>query len=278
MTLPVVAVTKPADLAGVENGKLPSSLLVDVDGYGKLHHLAARAFAALVAGCAGIGLPLTFTKGGLYRTYRQQETLFRSRYEIGGTGGGCKTWNGERWCKKVSGLATAAVPGTSNHGWGLAIDTAYDSNEANGVNPEDAAYIKGHPAFDQFVELVGVYGFSFELQSEPWHIRYVTGDDIPQAVLDYESDGTVDPIPQEGTFMQWLDTIRLGSFGNTVTIAQALLRSRGHSSLQVDGQFGGDTENHVRFFQHEFGLVADGIVGPKTWHALGATTPNVDAG
>jgi LAS superfamily LD-carboxypeptidase LdcB len=35
------------------------------------------------------------------------------------------------------------------------------------------------------------YGFSWEIkegaQAEAWHIRYFTGDKIPQAVLDYET-------------------------------------------------------------------------------------------
>jgi hypothetical protein len=30
-------------------------------------------------------------------------------------------------------------------------------------------------------------GWSWELQSEPWHIRYVAGDKVPQAVLDFEA-------------------------------------------------------------------------------------------
>jgi hypothetical protein len=43
-----------------------------------------------------------------------------------------------------------------------------------------------------------------------------------------------------------------------------------HPPLKVDGSFGPNTFNAVRDFQWSFYLTEDGIVGPKTWHALGA--------
>lgn len=190
MTLPIHPVTLPSDLAGQKNGQLPAHLLKQVHARGLLHHNAARGFAAFVDAAGKRGLPLTFTYGGMYRSYAEQETLFRSRYSPDGQHGGCKTWNGVQWCKKlVNGKvpATAAVPGTSNHGWGLAIDTAFDTDPTDGLGPDDAAYIASHPQFVWFRDNAINYGFSFELQSEPWHIRWVTGDVIPQAVLDFEA-------------------------------------------------------------------------------------------
>jgi peptidoglycan hydrolase-like protein with peptidoglycan-binding domain len=296
MTLPIAPVSRPADLTGQTNGRLSSALLRPVPGGGRLHHLAARAWEALVIHAMAHGkLPLTYTHGGTYRDFASQERLFRSRYEIGGAHGGCKTWNGERWCKKlVNGRvpATAATPGTSNHGWGLAIDTAYDSNPANGVHPDDAAYIKGHAGWAWLLANAERFGFSWELQSEPWHIRYVAGDTLPQAVLDWERFAASlapapapapapsptpapTPVPTPapapgGRKMQWLDTLRRGASGqnrNTVMILQALLASMGYS-VQVDGQFGVQTENLVRWAQGIRGLTTDGVVGPVTWDAL----------
>jgi hypothetical protein len=186
----------PADLAVQSNGRLPDGLLTSVDGGGRLHHLAARAWSALVADAwASVGLPLTYTYGGTYRPYSAQETLFMSRYSPSGTGGGCKTWNGVRWCKKSANLATAAVPGTSNHGWGLAIDSAWDKDLSDGLGPDDAVGITSHPGWSWLLANAERFGFSWELQSEPWHLRYVAGDAVPAAVLAFEQPTPAPPPP-----------------------------------------------------------------------------------
>lgn len=204
MSFPIAPVSMPADLVGKSNGKLPDGLLSPVAGDGRLHHLAARAWNALVAAAwSEVGLPLTFTYGGTYRTYASQETLFRSRYDPNGTGGGCKTWNGVRWCKKSSNLATAAVPGTSNHGWGLAVDSAWDRDLTDGIGPDDAAGITSHPGWSWLLENADRFGFSWELQSEPWHLRYVTGDQVPAAVIAFENPPTSpQPIQQENDMVR----------------------------------------------------------------------------
>jgi LAS superfamily LD-carboxypeptidase LdcB len=64
-----------------------------------------------------------------------------------------------------------ATPATSNHGWGLAVDV-WGANNGR---------------LDWMLQNCDKYGFSWEIQSEPWHIRYVCGDKLPQAVLDYEA-------------------------------------------------------------------------------------------
>jgi LAS superfamily LD-carboxypeptidase LdcB len=73
----------------------------------------------------------------------------------------------------------AAVPGTSNHGWGLAIDLAEKVNgKAVSISPRSVKWLIKHAA---------QYGFCAEAQSEPWHWRYFTGDKIPAAVLAFEA-------------------------------------------------------------------------------------------
>lgn len=176
-------VTLPANLVGVPNGKLSDDLLETIGPSGRLHETAARSWRALRAAAADAGFNLTYTFGGTYRTYAQQEALFRSRYSPQGTFGGCKAWDGQRWCLKGP-YAMAAVPGTSNHGLGLAVDTALDLDPSDGVGPDDAVSIM--PAIPWLVANAERFGWSWEAQSEPWHLRYVTGDVIPQAVLDFE--------------------------------------------------------------------------------------------
>lgn len=67
-------------------------------------------------------------------------------------------------------------------------------------------------------------------------------------------------------------TIRLGSKGSEVKALQELLNKAGYN-LVVDSDFGPKTEAAVIAFQKAHADVcgeADGIVGPKTWKALGA--------
>lgn len=44
---------------------------------------------------------------------------------------------------------------------------------------------------------------------------------------------------------------------------------QGALHVQVDGEFGPETEKAIRHFQAEHGLSTDGVAGPETWSALG---------
>ncbi|RUT04376.1 hypothetical protein DSM106972_046040 [Dulcicalothrix desertica PCC 7102] len=66
-----------------------------------------------------------------------------------------------------------------------------------------------------------------------------------------------------------LPVIRIGSEGGAVTLLQELLESQSYRTGGVDGKFGSKTEQAVKRYQTTFGLVADGIVGAKTWAKLG---------
>lgn len=63
-------------------------------------------------------------------------------------------------------------------------------------------------------------------------------------------------------------TLYEGDRGAAVEELQTLLRNRGYRSVTVDGYFGAATKAAVIDFQSRNNLVADGIVGPKTWAAL----------
>jgi murein L,D-transpeptidase YcbB/YkuD len=69
--------------------------------------------------------------------------------------------------------------------------------------------------------------------------------------------------------------IKLGAGGQPVRDLQTRLRDgfsayrHEHGDMVVDGEFGKTTDAWVREFQQRSGLTADGVVGPKTWKALG---------
>jgi peptidoglycan hydrolase-like protein with peptidoglycan-binding domain len=62
-------------------------------------------------------------------------------------------------------------------------------------------------------------------------------------------------------------TLKQGAKSGDVTRLQRSLRARGHT-IAVDGVFGAGTASVVKAYQRQAGLVADGIVGAKTWTAL----------
>ncbi|WP_291353114.1 peptidoglycan-binding protein [Desulfosporosinus sp.] len=64
-------------------------------------------------------------------------------------------------------------------------------------------------------------------------------------------------------------TLQQGSTGPAVVHLQELLKSRGFYTGNIDGIFGPLTRSAVVAFQGSMGLVQDGIVGIKTWTALG---------
>jgi hypothetical protein len=190
MTLIVKQVIPPDDLVTIymkqDSGKLPDSMLVNIGPSGNLHHDAARSYRALAFMCMAIDLPLTYTYGGCYRSYQSQVTLFLQRYSPTYLAGRpTKVWQGKTYWQKPN-TAMAAVPGTSNHGWGIAVDFAFDSNPTDGIGPDDAASISSHPQWPTFQKYALDCGWSWEAQSEPWHLRLVTGSIPTQTVLNAE--------------------------------------------------------------------------------------------
>ena len=65
-----------------------------------------------------------------------------------------------------------------------------------------------------------------------------------------------------------MKTIRKGSKGESVRFCQERLNRHGFGPLTEDGDFGSGTERSAVQFQAANDLIADGIVGPKTYAAL----------
>ncbi|HUB89301.1 MAG TPA: peptidoglycan-binding domain-containing protein [Dyella sp.] len=74
------------------------------------------------------------------------------------------------------------------------------------------------------------------------------------------------------THAEDVPTLKYGDEGDTVQELQQQLRSIGYCDIDgpvnADGNFSDRTHRAVTAFQRDYGLVADGIAGPKTWQAL----------
>ena len=68
-------------------------------------------------------------------------------------------------------------------------------------------------------------------------------------------------------------TLSKGSTGQDVKTLQTKLKELGYLQGKVDGIFGSATKKAVKAFQKANKLTADGIVGPKTFAALGIEMP-----
>ena len=90
--------------------------------------------------------------------------------------------------------------------------------------------------------------------------------------VDY-SDTPADETPDEPVAPTY-PTLREGAKGEMVVQLQDLLAKAG-SNLKIDGIFGPGTRSAVRAFQKKYGLVVDGIVGPKTWKKLLEVAGNI---
>lgn len=66
----------------------------------------------------------------------------------------------------------------------------------------------------------------------------------------------------------FVSTVKSGSKGTEVGIVQFKLNSLGYNCGKVDCDCGSKTVNAIKSFQSKNGLVADSIVGSKTWSKL----------
>jgi len=170
---PVVKVKLCDHLKDCKPGELPADLLRGIEGKGRLHHCAADAYEAMDAAANAEGIDLSPTsQADTYRSLETQEYGFYARYTDKPNKKIMKQtpriYKGKAWYLK-KGLAPMAVPGTSNHNLGIAIDIANASGKR----------------LEWLLKNAERFGFSWEVQSEPWHLRYVAGNETPKAVRDW---------------------------------------------------------------------------------------------
>lgn len=211
MALVVHPFRKPADLEGTPNGQLwPHQLepiLLPGVGMGTLHPLAARAFNWLFwQAKQDTGQTMTATSNADdYRSYDMQKSVFLQRMSRIFIPIVCtlvtRMWEGVKyWLKR--GNAQVATPGTSNHGWGCALDCALWVEVKPGqwkvvaltTNPWFWAWLSapdqipvGNPWRIGTGSNAESFGLSWENQTETWHLRYNQAEDIPKRIIDLET-------------------------------------------------------------------------------------------
>jgi LAS superfamily LD-carboxypeptidase LdcB len=99
----LTAGNKPSPAAGARNGYVPASMRANVNSKCSMYNFAAGPLAVMIQDAAKAGIQLTTSS--CYRDYVGQVAV--RKY----------------WCS-VGQCGNAAVPGTSNHGWGKAVDFA----------------------------------------------------------------------------------------------------------------------------------------------------------
>jgi len=252
---PVARAAIPAWAKQLGNGQIPLDQMIKVApiATGYLLPEAAAAWRNLQNAAAAAGFALTMT--GAYRTLEQQTSLFSARYTTEPTGGSSKTWNNVQYWLKA-GNAMAAVPGTSNHGWGAAVDTALGGygNKAQTV---------GEPFLSWALDNVQQFGWSWEVQSEPWHLRLVGIESVPPAAA---SAAPVAPLPP----------LTLGSKGGQVAALQGICAFFAWGDPgRPDGHFGPRTDAAVRAMQSVLGVEANGQYDSSSAGALGQFLVNL---
>ncbi|WP_310500476.1 M15 family metallopeptidase [Paenibacillus qinlingensis] len=135
----------------------------------KMRQVAATAIEKLFAGAAKDGVPLAGVSA--YRSYATQKSLFDSYVKK----------DGEEKAKTYS-----AVPGTSEHETGLAIDVAGSNGKCAASDcfggTKEAVWLEKHAAEYGYIirypqGKAAITGYQYE----PWHLRYV-GTDIAKEI------------------------------------------------------------------------------------------------
>jgi hypothetical protein len=204
-----------------DNGALPRSALT------RIYHPSLSLYLDRDAAASWNTMRLYFTQQGTdiyplghisaYRTFAEQ---VQAKAEFG---------------------SNAAVPGTSNHGWGLACDLA-----TTGMRSD----------LDRWGSQFGWAKRWSDASWEWWHIKYRSG------VWHQRPDPGIDPRKP---------TMERGSGGpgQDVCVKEIQRELRRHNfSCTVDGAFGPATEQAVKDFQTAYGLKSNGVVRSETWSKL----------
>lgn len=192
---------------------------------------------------------------GAWRSYETQERLFRERYRAGARSpfGDYRTWQGRTW-GRVTGAA-AAVPGTSNHGSGRAVDVKTSRSKGDPAYPKAVVFTAFNDpdrlAFLKVANKHGWYDDEGRSVGELWHLTYYPDRDKHRG----ETGATI--YFQKGTKKH-----------DQVKVLQRFLKDKFVPGLKVDGDYGNATEAAVKVWQGKAGFSRTGKIGIQSLNRL----------
>jgi LAS superfamily LD-carboxypeptidase LdcB len=150
LSYPTKRLVVPEALGPVANGKLPRRLLRKTKAGGYLYVPVAKSFNAMWKHARSEGVDLKLTGNG-YRSYERQYAMFMDRYSLEKTGRVpevTRIFDGRKYFLK-KGKSPSATPGTSNHGYGLAVDLDVSNHKVfawlDANAPTYGFYLQGKP-------------------------------------------------------------------------------------------------------------------------------------
>ena len=147
-------------------------------------------------------------------------------------------------------------------------------NDGTGGDPwptnQMDAYIRGVAAILQHLDRDSVWVCGHKEYALPRGRKVDPTFDMFQFRLSVEQimENPAFPTIQLPTQPPLRSMLHKGSMGNSVKQLQTALNKHG-AKLKADGNFGPATLAAVKKFQEKSKLTVDGVVGPKTWAALG---------
>ena len=214
------------------NGMLDQTVLAPIDsisGAYQLNKVAAAAYNQMVAAAKEDGISWGIDNS--YRDIEKQKALANKLglYSQGGL---------------------AAAPGTSNHGWGSAIDLKVKNGDTAHTWLKDNAVR---------------FGFS-TIPREPWHWEHKASAEL------LKRNQTATPVSTEKLSFDDVKNrkiaLRSGMTGELVSQIQSKLKELGLLTKEPNSEYDKDTYNAVKQFQTNNSLKSDGVFGHKTYIAM----------
>ncbi|MCO7175568.1 M15 family metallopeptidase [Sporolactobacillus kofuensis] len=214
-----------------------------LDDTGMLAAVADKT-RAVIKKLAAEGIYICVAQG--YRSKADQDTL----YALGRT--------------KSGKIVTNARGGQSNHNFGVAVDLCLYSADGSSVSWQTGGL------FNKVVAAMKAEGFKWggdwrSFKDNPHFELYdaAGGEKAPTAVKK-----SVKPTKPKTSKKATISVVKFPGILKQGSKGKDVQRVQNAVGVKADGKFGPATKKAVQAYQKRHGLVADGIIGEKTWGVM----------